>query len=108
MGRLPLRDDLRGRWRRTRRMLRRPLGRGLAALIENTLAQPPVSEASLVRLDEIAPGQYQPRTYFDPEGLAELARAIKGQGIIEPLTVRLTGADGTSRKPYQLIAGERR
>lgn len=89
-------------------MLRRPLGRGLDALIENTLAQPPVSQVSLVRLDEIAPGLYQPRTYFDPEGLAELAQAIKSQGIIEPLIVRLTGADGLSRQPYQLIAGERR
>jgi ParB family transcriptional regulator, chromosome partitioning protein len=88
-------------------MLRRPLGRGLDALIENTLAQPPVSQVSLVRPDEIAPGPYQPRTYFDPERLAELAQAIKSQGIIEPLIVRLT-ADGLSRQPYQLIAGERR
>jgi ParB family transcriptional regulator, chromosome partitioning protein len=89
-------------------MLRRPLGRGLDALIENTLAQPPVSQVSLVRPDEIAPGPYQPRTHFDPGRLAELARAIKSQGIIEPLIVRLTGADGSSRQPYQLIAGERR
>jgi ParB family transcriptional regulator, chromosome partitioning protein len=89
-------------------MLRRPLGRGLDALIENTLAQPPVSQVTLVRLDEIAPGPYQPRTHFDPERLAELAQAIKSQGIIEPLIVRFTGADGSGRQPYQLIAGERR
>ena len=89
-------------------MLRRPLGRGLDALIENTLAQPPVSQVSLIRLDEIAPGPYQPRTHFDPERLAELAQAIKSQGIIEPLIVRFTGAEGSSRQPYQLIAGERR
>ena len=89
-------------------MLRRPLGRGLDALIENTLAQPPVSQMTLIRLDEIAPGPYQPRTHFDPERLAELAQAIKSQGIIEPLIVRFTGADGSSPKPYQLIAGERR
>jgi ParB family transcriptional regulator, chromosome partitioning protein len=89
-------------------MLRRPLGRGLDALIENTLAQPPAGQVTLVRLDEIAPGPYQPRTHFDPERLAELAQAIKSQGIIEPLIVRFTGADGSSRQPYQLIAGERR
>lgn len=89
-------------------MLRRPLGRGLDALIENTLAQPGAGQVSLVRLDEIAPGPYQPRTHFDPERLAELAQAIKSQGIIEPLIVRFTGADGSSRQPYQLIAGERR
>jgi len=89
-------------------MLRRPLGRGLDALIENTLAQPPVSQVSLVRLEEIAPGPYQPRSHFDAERLAELALTIKSQGIIEPLIVRLAGADATSRQPYQLIAGERR
>ena len=89
-------------------MLRRPLGRGLDALIENTLAQPPVSQVTLVRLDEIAPGPYQPRTHFDPDRLAELAQAIKSQGIIEPLIVRFIGADGSSRQPYELIAGERR
>ena len=89
-------------------MLRRPLGRGLDALIENTLAEPPGSQVSLIRLDEIAPGPYQPRTHFDAERLAELAQAIKSQGIIEPLIVRFTGADGSSRQPYQLIAGERR
>ncbi len=44
----------------------------------------------------------QPRTYFDPKGLAELALSIKQHGILQPLTVRNVYGR------YELIAGERR
>ncbi len=44
----------------------------------------------------------QPRTYFDPKGLAELALSIKQHGILQPLTVR------SVQGRYELIAGERR
>jgi|SRR5579885_2541215 len=88
-------------------MLRKPLGRGLDALIESTVAEPRAGsgQITMVRPEEIAPGPFQPRTRFDPERLAELAAAIKSQGIIEPLIVRFSGRSG---QHYELIAGERR
>jgi len=87
------------------------LGRGLDALIESTV---PESEAQTVQIlfvrpDEIAPGPFQPRSHFDPDRLAELALAIKSQGIIEPLVVRFAPtADEPGGQRYELIAGERR
>jgi ParB family transcriptional regulator, chromosome partitioning protein len=45
----------------------------------------------------------QPRRYFDPKKLEELAQSIKELGILEPLLVRPLN-DGY----YELIAGERR
>lgn len=54
-------------------------------------------------IDKISPNQQQPRSYFDEEGLEELAQSIKEHGVIQPLVV-LAQKDGT----YQLVAGERR
>jgi ParB family transcriptional regulator, chromosome partitioning protein len=96
-------------------MNRRPLGRGLDALIPSSaedsnggLTEPAaVLELSgigfqLVTPDRIRAGRFQPRQQFDQGRLEELAAAIRAQGIIEPLIVRPDG-DG-----YELIAGERR
>jgi ParB family chromosome partitioning protein len=89
-------------------MTRKPLGRGLEALIEGARPQPSSSATGAVlnvAVERIAPLPFQPRTKFDSERLAELARSIQSQGLIEPLVVRpaLDGSDS-----YQLIAGERR
>ncbi len=96
-------------------MNRRSLGRGLDALIRNTARESSeTAEASggadgagaglqMVPLEQITPGRFQPREYFEENKLQELAVAIKAQGIIEPLVAR-PGADGG----YELIAGERR
>ncbi|MEX0584196.1 MAG: ParB/RepB/Spo0J family partition protein, partial [Natronospirillum sp.] len=54
-------------------------------------------------IDQLQPGQYQPRRDMAPEGLEELAASIRSQGIIEPIVVRPV----TSNK-YEIIAGERR
>ena len=96
-------------------MNRRPLGRGLDALIPQNAAEhygaaaePAAVEPSdgmgfqLVAPDRIRAGRFQPRQQFDQGRLEELAVAIRAQGIIEPLVVRPVG-DG-----YELIAGERR
>ena len=56
-----------------------------------------------IRLDQISPNPSQPRTTFDEEALEELASSIRELGIIQPLSLRKTGADS-----YQIIAGERR
>jgi ParB family transcriptional regulator, chromosome partitioning protein len=55
-----------------------------------------------VDIDLIDPSPFQPRTRFREEALEELARSIRGTGIVQPLIVRKQG------NRYQLIAGERR
>jgi ParB family chromosome partitioning protein len=56
-----------------------------------------------LRLDEMVPGMYQPRTRMDEGALYELAESIKAQGIMQPILVRPIG-EGR----YEIIAGERR
>lgn len=94
------------------------LGRGLEALLgpkadesleaANALrtASSPGLSASL-RLDQLVPGQYQPRTRMDEGALYELAESIKVQGIMQPILVRRLGSGANSGK-YEIIAGERR
>jgi ParB family chromosome partitioning protein len=54
-------------------------------------------------ISDIVLSKQQPRRYFDPEKLNQLAESIKQHGILEPLLVR-PGVQGK----YELIAGERR
>ena len=93
------------------------LGRGLEALLgpkvseagdepENTsVAGPGLSTA--LRLDDLVPGQYQPRTHMDEGALYELAESIKAQGIMQPILVRRLSSGANDGK-YEIIAGERR
>ena len=48
---------------------------------------------------------YQPRRYFDPQKLEQLAASIKEHGVLENLLVRPLPGEP---KQYELIAGERR
>lgn len=61
------------------------------------------SRVLLVQPDLISPNPDQPRQYFDPQGLAELADSIRIHGILQPLTVRRR-----SGGRFELVAGERR
>jgi ParB family chromosome partitioning protein len=83
-------------------MTKKPLGRGLSALISTD--PPPVDsdEVREVEIDLIRPGQQQPRTTFDEAKLSELAQSIRTSGIIQPLLVRPRGG------LFELVAGERR
>ena len=54
-------------------------------------------------LEQVKPNPDQPRRYFDPDGLTELAESIRVHGILQPLSVRRKGGGR-----YELIAGERR
>ena len=84
--------------------IRNALGRGLDSLIP--MDDVPARGSSAINnipLDRITPNPDQPRTTFDEEALAELAASIRELGIIQPLSLRKTGAD-----TYQIIAGERR
>jgi ParB family chromosome partitioning protein len=54
-------------------------------------------------LDEVKPNPYQPRRFFDPTRLEELAASIRAYGVLQPISVRKTETGG-----YELVAGERR
>ena len=101
-------------------MMRKPLGRGLDALIGTAAAGIEIgadidsggsgAHFSMAPVASITAGPFQPRINFDKERLAELTRAIQSQGIIEPLIVRrIAGASAageTDGPRYELIAGE--
>jgi ParB family chromosome partitioning protein len=55
-----------------------------------------------IRLDLIFANPNQPRRFFDPTALNELAASIRERGVLEPIVVR--PKDGR----YEIVAGERR
>ncbi|MGN1399109.1 MAG: ParB/RepB/Spo0J family partition protein [Erysipelotrichaceae bacterium] len=61
-----------------------------------------MSTYQVIKMNQIKPNQYQPRTTFADDSIEELAQSIKENGLLQPITVREC-EDG-----YQLIAGERR
>ena len=90
------------------------LGRGLEALLGPTVedARHTASHAesglpSHLKLDQMVPGMYQPRTRMDEGALYELAESIKAQGIMQPILVRQL-KEGEHAGKYEIIAGERR
>tara|TARA_B100000035_G_scaffold315459_1_gene336482 strand:+ start:35372 stop:36253 length:882 start_codon:yes stop_codon:yes gene_type:complete len=85
------------------------LGRGLSALFESEIEEDQVQEKPLkgemienVSVDQLSPGQYQPRKRFDEVSLQELADSIIEQGLMQPVIVR------KSDNNFEIIAGERR
>ncbi len=85
------------------------LGRGLSALFESEIEEDQVQEKPLkgemienISVDQLSPGQYQPRKRFDEESLQELADSIIEQGLMQPIIVR------KSENNFEIIAGERR
>ena len=83
-------------------MNRKPLGRGLSALISTAPSPQDSEELREIEIDLITPGEQQPRTSFDEAKLQELAQSIRVSGIIQPLLVRRRGGR------FELVAGERR
>jgi len=79
------------------------LGRGLGALIPNEVIGDRASSLLEVPVSSIRPNVHQPRTHFDEESLSALTASITELGVLQPVLVRLVGADH-----YELIAGERR
>ena len=85
------------------------LGLGLEALLgprvkEAGEAPPaPAGQPATLKLSQLQPGKYQPRTRMDEGSLYELAESIKSQGIMQPVLVRTVDTDR-----YEIIAGERR
>ena len=95
-------------------MEKRPaLGKGLSALIPDAAEALSTPRASLeVDIDLLEPNHYQPRGPMDAERLADLAKSIQANGVIQPIIVRRIGSPSGSgmggRERYQIIAGERR
>ncbi|MDX2044779.1 MAG: ParB/RepB/Spo0J family partition protein [Acidobacteriota bacterium] len=82
-------------------MTKRALGRGLSALLADSLAQG--DELLEVDIDLIEPNPDQPRYHFNETKLEELAQSIKANGLVQPILLRRI-ASGR----YQIVAGERR
>ena len=80
------------------------LGMGLDALFAaNRYDDEPEAELLIVPLNKVEPREDQPRQYFDPQALDDLAESIRQYGLIQPITVRKL-----DNGYYQIIAGERR
>jgi len=87
------------------------LGLGLEALLgprvkeagDGAGAAPADTTPHVLKLAQLQPGKYQPRTRMDEGSLYELAESIKAQGVMQPVLVRPVGAGR-----YEIIAGERR
>jgi ParB family chromosome partitioning protein len=105
------------------------LGLGLEALLGPKVSDAPAvlpGAPTSLKLTQLRPGKYQPRTRMDEGSLYELAESIKSQGIIQPILVRplgrqggpsddkalgfsaATGAVNSTAPAYEIIAGERR
>ncbi|MFN3417660.1 MAG: ParB/RepB/Spo0J family partition protein [Caldimonas sp.] len=109
------------------------LGLGLEALLGPKVNDSPATATgdgppSTLKLAQLQPGKYQPRTRMDEGSLYELAQSIKAQGIMQPILVRPLDAPGKashdkSQGPFpatgasndlgglprfEIIAGERR
>lgn len=89
---------------------RRGLGRGLDALLG--AAEPEVKSENadkgllVLKVGQLEPNRFQPRTDFDETGLDELSESIRVQGIVQPIVVTPKGEGHEGR--YCIIAGERR
>ncbi len=84
-------------------MEKRGLGRGLAALISDTISPEESSQVKMVPVSQIVPNPYQPRTRFNSDKLDELTASVREFGILQPILLRRVGLDR-----YELVAGERR
>jgi ParB family chromosome partitioning protein len=89
------------------------LGKGLSAILNSaatdlekvpeTTADQLVGKVIELPIANIQPNPNQPRTHFDEERIQELAKSIQELGIIQPITVRKTGAN-----LFEIVSGERR
>lgn len=79
------------------------LGRGIDTIFsDNEKKNEETTGTTMVRIALVEPKVGQPRKYFDPEELQNLALSIAQYGVIQPITVRRAG------DMYRIIAGERR
>ena len=88
---------------------KRGLGKGLDALLgevsgANLASSPENSSLTMLSIDLIERGSFQPRRDFDQDALQNLAGSIKSQGLVQPILVRSLA----NKDSYEIVAGERR
>lgn len=89
--------------------LNRGLGRGLDSLLAGDMGSVGEADSLLVlKVEQLQPGKYQPRSYMDDAALQTLAASIKSQGIMQPILVRHLANVQGDEDQYEIIAGERR
>lgn len=87
---------------------KRGLGRGLGALIPDSMEESIVQQAietkriDEIDIDRIVPNQDQPRKHFDKERLDVLSKSIEDHGVLQPIILR------AFKTGYEIVAGERR
>lgn len=92
------------------------LGRGLDALLSKPAAKPqplPDNKPSddgltLIPVEHLQRGQYQPRVDIRQDSLEELAASIQAQGIVQPIVARPVASGNNQTQRYEIVAGERR
>ncbi|MDC0513801.1 ParB/RepB/Spo0J family partition protein [Pelagibacteraceae bacterium] len=91
--------------------IKKGLGRGLMSLFgdqqETTVKENIKSPYLSISIGDLVRNRFQPRNYFDPKKIEELAQSIKKNGLIQPIAVRIL-KDDANDKTYEIIAGERR
>jgi ParB family chromosome partitioning protein len=80
--------------------MRKALGKGIRAIIPEETQAAMAAEARPIRIDEIRPNPFQPRTKVD-ENLGEMVASIKEHGVLQPIVVR------RRRDGYEVVMGER-
>ncbi|ASK78842.1 chromosome partitioning protein ParB [Paraphotobacterium marinum] len=91
---------------------KRGLGRGLDALlsISNVTQDKEIKEVDEITtndivelpINDLVPGEYQPRKLLDQDKIDELSLSIKKHGLLQPILVQ------KKAQYYEIIAGERR
>ena len=80
---------------------KKSLGRGLDSLLGERPERP--QGILQVPLEDLVPGQYQPRNKMHKDTLEELSKSIKAQGVLQPILARKKASKG-----YEIVVGERR
>jgi len=78
------------------------LGRGLSALLPGKDDVPRGTFPREAEITRLTPSRFQPRREFSEAALAELAKSIREQGIVQPIVVVARG------EKFEIVAGERR
>ena len=81
---------------------KKSLGRGLDSLLGERPERQPQGILQ-VPLEDLVPGQYQPRNKMHKDTLEELSKSIKAQGVLQPILARKKASKG-----YEIVIGERR
>lgn len=95
----------------SRQPRQRGLGKGLAALLGETMEPTGGREGALlsIPIEHMAPHAGQPRQNFDEAEIESLAASIREKGVVQPLVVRpANGGSAGAGALYEIVAGERR